>query len=104
MQLPLLAAMLGAGALKDVPPGPVAAIEYWKLSGGREPGATRPALGTQNAPDLQGHLAAAVADLRALIGRYLLGDAPFTAKLHPVHSQAMRDYDRLARLAEWLGR
>ena len=36
-------------------------------------------------------------------GKYLTGEEPFTAKLHPAHAP-YGDYDQLMRLEEWYGR
>lgn len=103
-QLALLAWLIESDACAEVPAGPVTALEYWKLSGGAEPGQVRAMLG--RAPDDQValHRRAAEAELRDLIDTYCTGSQPFTAKIHPVHGRASRDYDQLARLAEWLGR
>jgi hypothetical protein len=34
----------------------------------------------------------------------LLGSEPFRAKQHMVYGRRFRDFDQLARVAEWLGR
>ena len=102
-QLALLALMAEAGAFEGLPPGIVAELEYVKLSGGNDTDYVRPALGKKPA-DLRAHLDDVRTDFTALVGRYLLGDAAFTAKLHPVYSSASKDYDHLARLAEWVQR
>ena len=104
-QLALMALMVEAGAVKDLAAGPVAALDYMKLSGGKEAGKMRPALGKKkDAPPVPEHMRAALADFAELVGGYLLGDRAFKAKLHPVYSRASKDYDQLARLAEWLDR
>ncbi|MFA7441520.1 MAG: double-strand break repair protein AddB [Sphingomonadaceae bacterium] len=103
-QLSLLAWLIESGACAEVPAGPVAALEYWKLSGGAEPGQVRPMLGKSTTEEVAGHRRAAETEFRALIGKYCTGEQPFTAKIHPVHGRVSRDYDQLARLAEWLGR
>ena len=36
-------------------------------------------------------------------GKYLTGEEPFTAKLHPAHAP-YGDYDQIMRLEEWYGR
>lgn len=104
-QLALLAQMAKAGRLEAVPPGPVTALDYLKLSGGRDPGKRSPALGQKaTAADIDAHVAEAWADLETLIEGLLLGDRPFVAKAHLVHGRRFGDYDHLARVAEWLGR
>ena len=104
-QLGLLAALAEAGRLDGVPAGAVASLQYVKLSGGTQEGMVREALGTRAGPeDVEAHIADAWQDMETLVQRYLLGDAPFTAKLFPVRGRNWRDYDLLARVAEWLGR
>ena len=48
-------------------------------------------------------VAFAVAQAEAAISDWILGDAPFTAKLHPEFA-LYGDYDQLMRLQEWNGR
>ena len=105
-QLGLLAALAEAGRLKQVPPSAVRSMLYVKLTGGaREEGRLREALGQRaGSADVSAHIADAWHDMETLVERYLLGDAPFTAKLFPVRGRNWRDYDLLARVAEWLGR
>ena len=104
-QLALLARMAEAGLFGDTGGRQVAALEYWKLSGGQEPGKVAPALGRRaTAEDLRAHLCAAWADFEALSAAMLLGEAPFRAKQHMVYGRRFSDYDQLARVAEWLGR
>lgn len=103
-QLALLACMLEEGGFDGIAPGPVVALDYCQLSGGRNIGRMRPALGTRStADDLARHREDAIISVRQVIGEFLNGSRPFTAKLHPVHGRVSRDYDQLARLAEWLG-
>lgn len=104
-QLALLARMADAGLFGDTGGRQVEALEYWKLSGGRSPGEVRPALGKRaTAADVRAHLEAAWDAYEKLTQAYLLGDAPFRAKQHMVYGRRFRDYDQLARVAEWLGR
>jgi ATP-dependent helicase/nuclease subunit B len=104
-QLALLAHMAEAGAMPKVPAAPVVALDYLKLSGGREPGELRPALGKRVGPDaIAPHVAEAWADFEDQAASFLLGERPFTAKLNLVHGRRFGDYDHLARVAEWLGR
>lgn len=104
-QLGLLATLAEAGRLDGVPKGKVASLQYVKLSGGAKEGFVREALGAKAGDaDVQAHIADAWADMEKLVERYLLADAPFTAKLHLVRGRNWRDYDLLARVAEWLGR
>ncbi len=103
-QLGLLAAMLARGAFPGIAPAPVTALDYLKLSGGREPGRHRAALGKESAALLPGHIEDAWADFESVAARYLLGDARFRAKANIVLGRRYSDYDHLARVAEWLGR
>ncbi|MBS3961867.1 MAG: double-strand break repair protein AddB [Sandarakinorhabdus sp.] len=104
-QLALLAKMAQAGAFRGVQPADVVALDYLRLSGGREPGQMRPALGKRaSADELAEHMDEAFADFQQLVGGYLLGDRPFLAKASMVHGRRFGDYDLLARVAEWLGR
>jgi hypothetical protein len=83
----------------------VEGLAYLKLSGGREPGEEKQALGKKaTTDDIRAHIRDALADYQALVGAYLLGDAPFRAKQHMVYGRRFRDFDQLARVAEWLGR
>lgn len=104
-QLALLAHMAEAGTLAGVPAGAVVALDYLQLSGGRDPGELKPALGKRATPEqVADHKAKALTDFEALVGGYLLGDQPFVAKASMVHGRRFKDYDLLARVAEWLGR
>ena len=108
-QLALLALLADKGCFGDFGgdsgAGRVQELHYWQLSGVEEPGEIRPALGRKAAPHATtAHIGAAADDFHALTSRFLLGDQPFTAKLHLVHGRRFRDYDHLARVAEWLGR
>ena len=103
-QLALLAAMAEQGAFGLAGTGLVERLDYLKLSGGRKPGSTQAALGRAPLDELRAHLDAALQDCRALVDSHLLGDAPFRAKQHMVYGRRFRDFDQLARVAEWLGR
>jgi ATP-dependent helicase/nuclease subunit B len=103
-QLALLALMAGDGQFGLARRLPVARLDYLKLSGGKDPGSLKPALGKAPVEDITKHIEAAHADYQAIVGSYLLGDAPFRAKQHMVYGRRFRDFDQLARVAEWLGR
>lgn len=103
-QLALLAAMAEAGTFvagpKRLPPGEVAELSFWKLGGGSEPGkATRP---FKTVAEVADHVAAMLERVEDLTSALLLGNAPFQPKRRPGY--AWSDYDRLARVGEWLGR
>ncbi len=104
-QLGLLGWLATRGDFADLPAGPVGALRYWKLGGGTKPGAVNDPLTlrklTMPAAD---HIAMIAAQFDALCAQRLLGDAPFTAKLHPDYAEKYTDFDQLARVAEWRGR
>ena len=95
-QLPLEAVIAAAGGFADVPAGEVAALEYWRLSGGQPPGEIVPLRADPDA------LAAAARDgLARLIARF---DAPATgypSVPRPLRAPRFSDYAHLARIKEW---
>ena len=104
-QLALLAAIAARGGLGVDGELPVERLDYLKLSGGKEPGQLKPALGKSAGPEqVETHLQAAFEDFTSLVEGWLLGDRPFRAKQHMVYGRRFRDFDHLARVAEWLGR
>lgn len=115
-QLGLLGALVGGGATQGVPTASIERLDYWKLGGGfKIPGTHRNALKFRlqgengdpapeppwrTAPEM---IAACWDWFDATAERFLLGEHPFTAKLHPEFATG-RDYDQLARVDEWQGR
>ncbi|PZU06906.1 double-strand break repair protein AddB [Sphingomonas sp.] len=101
--LGLIAEKGGFAGLEGVP----GLFEYWSL------GAKGSGLGYRESPvglNKKGEGIAAedftrraAAVLEAAVGRWLTGDAPFVAKLHPEYAP-YGDYDQLMRLDEWYGR
>jgi len=105
LQMGLLGWLAEAGRFAEVPAGTIAALRYWKLGGGKEPGKVAdPLKHRSEITPPEDHIAATMAHFYALCDDMLLGSAPFTAKLHPEYSAKYRDYDQLARVLEWLGR
>lgn len=104
LQMGLLGLMAERGVLG--PAAKVAAFRYWKLGGGKEPGFAKDPLEFRGKPyaSADDHIAATTARLRKLCDDFLLGRAPFTAKLHPDHAARYSDFDHLARVAEWQAR
>jgi len=96
-QLPLEAAMLAAGAFADVPAGPVAGLEYWRLSGSRDQGGEIRAV-ADDPPTLA---AEALAGLVALVNLYALPETPYPARPVPDKAPKYSDYEHLARVLEW---
>lgn len=95
-QLPLEAAMIREGAFTGIPPGEIAALTYWKLSGGDPAG--KISVAGDDPETLAGQ---ALAGLTALLDYY---DDPETvyparpdADIAPRHS----DFDHLERVQEW---
>lgn len=100
-QLTLEAAIAAAGGFERVPQEDAEALLYWRLSGGPKPGEVKAAaedkLLVRQLADM------AQTALIDLVGDFLLGDRPFTARPHPKRAPAGDDYDHLSRLAEWAG-
>ncbi|MEI6162001.1 MAG: double-strand break repair protein AddB [Roseococcus sp.] len=94
-QLPLEAWLAEQGAFQGVPPGPVAALEYWRLTGADQPGEVK-ALNL----DIPAMITEAQRALNDLADRFLLGDGAFPAHPHPRRRAGM-DYVHLSRQAEW---
>ena len=104
LQLGLLGWLAEAGVLKGVARGPVGAVRYWKIGGGKDPGkAADPLKHRSEVTFAVDHIAATKAHFFKLCDDMLLGATPFTAKLHPEYAKG-DDYDQLARVLEWLGR
>ncbi len=103
IQLGLIGAMAEAGVIKDVS-GTARGFEYWSLAKNKQKG-----FGFINKPatEKNGMLADFVLDAlrfgREAVENWIIGDAPFTAKLHPEHAP-YDDYNQLMRLSEWYGR
>lgn len=99
-QLPLEAAMAREGAFRGVAGGEVSSLTYWRVTGGQQAGTVENrAEGAENVAALA---EMALERLSALVDRFLLGEAPFTARPHPARS-TYGEYDHLSRLAEWAG-
>jgi len=106
LQMGLLGALAETGILAEVAPAPVARFSYWKVGGGNDPGKASDPL-TYNRKIVmtpEAHIAATLAQFAKLCETMLLSNAPFTAKLHPEYAEKYKDYDHLARVAEWLGK
>lgn len=102
IQLGLLGAMAEAGTMKGVE-GVSKDFEYWSLGKNKQRGfgyIKRPVSNKNGAivdiiPD-------ALRFARDAVETWIIGNAPFTAKLNPEYSY--QDYDQLMRLNEWYGR
>jgi ATP-dependent helicase/nuclease subunit B len=100
-QLPLEAAMAAAGAFGGQWHGNVAALAYWKLTGGAEPG--EECVLSESPDEVREWAAQAEAGLRALIDRYADPATPYLAQPQPGLLPRFPAYARLARQAEWEG-
>jgi ATP-dependent helicase/nuclease subunit B len=99
-QLALEAMILEAGGYPTISAdAKAAALVYWKLSGGEEPGKEKN-LGAR-ADDGSRFADLARVRIAALAERMLLGDAPFESRPHPARGTPGDDYDHLARVDEW---
>jgi ATP-dependent helicase/nuclease subunit B len=100
LQLGLLGLIARAGGFPEVD-GEPGAHEYWSLSKDRDK------FGKRVCPDRKMGAAEfldhAEAHFLDAARRWLTGDEPFTAKLHPAYAP-YGDYDQLMRLEEWYGR
>jgi ATP-dependent helicase/nuclease subunit B len=106
MQLGLLGLIAERGGFEELT-GVPAIFEYWSLAakgsslGYRDSPVGLNKKGEGIAPEDFAARAAGV--LGEAVARWLTGDAPFVAKLHPEHAP-YGDYDQLMRLDEWYGR
>lgn len=105
MQLGLLGLLADRGAFAGIE-GSAALFEYWSLGKDgdgfgyvKEPFRKRGEVEI-TAENFVAHAAAVFADAAEL---WLIGDEPFTAKLHPEYAP-YGEYDQLMRLQEWYGR
>lgn len=107
LQLGLIGLMAESGSIAGVT-GKASRFEYWSLAKNKERGFGFVTLPTSNkAGDKNADAADFVAFVRnqaeAALRTWIIGDAAFTAKLHPDYAN-YEDYDQLMRLQEWNGR
>jgi ATP-dependent helicase/nuclease subunit B len=103
MQLGLLGLIAERGGFNGID-GAAAAFEYWSLAQkDGQLGHVAPATGKRAGIDPADFTALAHRNFTEAANRWLTGDAPFVAKLHPELSP-YGDYDQLMRLDEWYGR
>lgn len=95
-QLPIEAAIVRAGGFPDVPPGPLAALCYWRLSGNAAGGEERSA-----GDDPEGLADQALAGLARLVAAFDDPETPYEARPHPDRAPRFSDYQHLARVKEW---
>jgi ATP-dependent helicase/nuclease subunit B len=98
-QLPLEAAMLAEGGFAPIPARTVTELAFWRLTGGEPPAEISPAGGKGADP---AELArAARLGLERLVARYDDEGTPYRSLPRPERAGRYRDYDHLARVAEW---
>jgi ATP-dependent helicase/nuclease subunit B len=96
-QLPLEAAIAAAGGFKGLPPAPVGALTYWRLSGGTPPGEVLAA----SAGDPTTLAVEALEGLKRLVASFDDPTTPYACKPRPEMAPRFGDYDHLSRIAEW---
>ncbi|WP_260484027.1 double-strand break repair protein AddB [Sphingomicrobium flavum] len=99
LQLGLLGLIAESGGFEGAD-GMVEALEYWSLAKRYGQFGYRQPPGKAEAAEF---MATTAREFDALAAKYLTGDEPFTAKLHPAYAP-YGDYDQLMRLDEWYGR
>ncbi|MEM8694576.1 MAG: double-strand break repair protein AddB [Pseudomonadota bacterium] len=105
MQLGLLGLLADRGAFEDIE-GDAAAFEYWSL--GRDGdgfGYVKEPFRKRGDIEItpENFVAHAASVFTTAAEKWLIGDEPFTAKLHPEYAP-YGEYDQLMRLQEWYGR
>jgi ATP-dependent helicase/nuclease subunit B len=103
MQLGLLGLIAERGGFEEIE-GVPACFEYWSLArkAGKLGYVASPVAG-RNGIDPAEFTTIAARNFLGAAARWLTGDEPFTAKLHPEHAP-YGEYDQLMRLDEWYGR
>lgn len=104
MQLGLLGLIAAKGGFDGIE-GLPACFEYWSLARDRSGrlGYVASPVGGRSGIDPAEFTTMATRNFLGAAARWLTGDEPFTAKLHPEHAP-YGDYDQLMRLDEWYGR
>lgn len=95
-QLALEALILSMGGFEGLPDGQVAAVEYWRLSGGDPAGDRKP---------VKAAIDALVRDaeegLLGLIEAFDDPETPYRSRPAPEYAPRYSDYEHLARVKEW---
>ncbi len=100
LQLGLLGLIAREGGFEGLSGDPEA-FEYWSLVRDRDSFGKCLRADKNVSPDE--FLAGARENFAEVVGKWLSGTEPFTAKLHPAYAR-YGDYDQLMRLEEWYGR
>ena len=96
-QLPIEGLIAASGGFKGVASGEVAALAYWRLSGGAPAGEIKPLRG-----DVGALLEITHARLESLIAAFDDAATPYLAQPRPARAARYSDYGHLERLGEWL--
>jgi ATP-dependent helicase/nuclease subunit B len=104
LQLGLLGLIAEQGGFEEIE-GVPACFEYWSLARDRSGtlGYVKSPVGGRSGLDSADFTRLAARHFIAAAEKWLTGDAPFTAKLHPEYAP-YAEYDQLMRLDEWYGR
>jgi len=103
-QLPLEAALVRQGGFPGISAGvTVAALEFWRLSGGDPAGDVRAVAAPEDADGLDAFADAALADFKNLVARFDDPATPYLATPRPRFAPRYDDYAHLARAGEWRG-
>lgn len=96
-QLPLEAAIAAGGGFQGLPATPVAALTYWRLTGGTPPGEMLAACQGDPTPLAE----AALAGLTSLVSTFDDPATPYACQPRPERAPRFNDYEHLSRIAEW---
>jgi ATP-dependent helicase/nuclease subunit B len=99
-QLPLEAAIAGAGGFPGLAKAAVTELLYWKLSGGDPAGEERPA--SKDALSIAALASGALSGLGKLVARFDDPKTPYRSLPQPEKAPRYSDYTHLARVKEWL--
>jgi ATP-dependent helicase/nuclease subunit B len=104
LQLGLLGLIADRGGFAGIE-GAAACFEYWSLARDRAGalGYVKSPVGGRSGLDARDFTAMAERNFAAAAARWLTGEEPFTAMLHPEYAP-YGDYDQLMRRDEWYGR
>lgn len=105
LQLGLLGLIADRGGFDGIE-GAAACFEYWSLARDQRTGGlgyVKSPVGGRSGIDAADFTAMAERNFTAVATRWLTGEEPFAAKLHPEYAP-YGDYDQLMRLDEWYGR
>ena len=105
LQLGLLGLIADRGGFEGIH-GIAACFEYWSLARDQRSGRlgyVKSPVGGRSGPEAAEFTDLSERNFRAAAEKWLTGDEPFTAKLHPEYAP-YGEYDQLMRLDEWYGR